>query len=62
MKKITQARYEKATECFEGFCTTCQKFTRGETEGDAEGYECPACEQMTVMGCENALIAGEISV
>ncbi|MFH1183525.1 MAG: hypothetical protein V1755_00605 [Chloroflexota bacterium] len=60
MKRIKQARYEEATEGYEGWCTACKKFTRDCTEPDAEGYDCPRCEQKTVMGAEQALICGEI--
>lgn len=61
-KKISLARYEKAVECFEGYCTTCKKFTRGETEGDGYAYECPVCGDNSVLGVEQALLAGEITI
>lgn len=45
-----------------GWCTECNEFTRDMTEPDAEGYKCPVCDGMTVMGAENALISGLIEV
>jgi Zn finger protein HypA/HybF involved in hydrogenase expression len=57
---VAQSEYEAATEAYTGWCTTCCAFTRECTEPDAEGYDCPQCEKPTVMGAENALIAGLI--
>jgi len=62
MKAITTRRYEAATENYEGFCTRCQKFTRDCTEPDAEGYDCPCCKQLTVMGAEQALMVGALGI
>jgi len=58
---VTMEDYTYATESYMGWCTECQEFTRGETEGDAENYDCPKCEQNTVMGAEQALLLGEIT-
>ena len=60
-KAIQEEEYRMATRDFVGWCTTCEDFTRDCTEGDAEAYDCPQCEGNTVMGAENALIAGEIT-
>lgn len=61
--KIISAEYfADATESYSGFCTTCQDFTREQTEPDATGYKCPDCKQLTVVGAEHALIVGLIDV
>lgn len=57
---MTEADFMDMRESYQGFCTACQKFTRDSTEGDARGYDCPVCEQNTVIGAEEALIDGEI--
>jgi Zn finger protein HypA/HybF involved in hydrogenase expression len=62
MKKITQKRFETAMEKYEGWCTTCCRFTRNQTEPDAEEYDCWKCNGKTVMGAEQALLLGEIEL
>lgn len=59
MHAITEERYLEAANAYEGWCTICQDFTRDMTEPDAEGYDCPVCNNLTVTGAENALIMGE---
>ena len=58
---VNQADYEQAVEDYTGWCTTCKDFTRECTEPDAEDYDCPACEENTVIGAEDALIRGLIT-
>ena len=60
-KVITQAEYEDATGNYLGWCTVCEEFTREHTEPDAEGYDCPKCEGLTVVGAEDALLTGAIT-
>ncbi len=55
MKTITAEEYD-------GHCTTCNEFTCGGVEPDAEDYHCEACEEDTVIGTENALIMGELTI
>ena len=52
---ITEAEWLRCRESYEGYCTTCGEFTRDCTEPDAREYDCPACEQNTVYGAEEAL-------
>jgi hypothetical protein len=61
--KISKDRYLEARNGFEGWCDTCGDFTRGETEDDAEGYDCPQCESPdTVCGAGQALLLGLIDI
>lgn len=60
--KITMERYQEAREGYEGWCKTCQDFTTGEVEPDAEDYECEQCREHTVIGAEDALVLGVIEV
>lgn len=56
---ITEVEYHEAVESSRGWCTHCKRFTRDETEPDAEDYECPECGSSTVIGAEAALVADE---
>ena len=56
MARISEDEYTEACENDLGFCFVCQSFTRGETEPDAEEYDCPECDQNTVFGAEQALL------
>ena len=58
LPKISEESYHEAVEASQGWCTSCNEFTRDETEPDAEEYDCPKCEQNTVVGAENALMMG----
>jgi Zn finger protein HypA/HybF involved in hydrogenase expression len=58
--KVAESDYLDAVDNYTGWCTKCKDFTRDSTEPDAEGYDCPECEQDTVIGAENALIQGLI--
>lgn len=55
---ITEDEYLEAVDAMEGFCLVCKDFTRSMVEGDAEKYECPACEKHAVYGTENCLMMG----
>ncbi len=59
---VSTADYEDATENYRGFCVRCKEFTRDNTEPDAHGYDCPACEQRSVVGAEDALMEGLIEL
>ncbi len=59
---VKMADYLDATENYVGWCTVCKEFTRDQTEPDAEDYDCPGCEQNTVMGAEQAMVCMEIEV
>ncbi len=59
---VSTADYRDACENYTGWCTGCHDFTRDGTEPDAEGYDCPACEQNLVMGAEQALMLGIIDL
>jgi len=51
----TQA-YMAARSNYEGWCTECKDWTRECTEPDAEGYDCPECDQQTVIGADLYLL------
>jgi predicted RNA-binding Zn-ribbon protein involved in translation (DUF1610 family) len=55
---VSAADYEDATSSYLGWCSTCQEFTREETEPDAAEYECPECGEPTVTGAEDAALLG----
>jgi hypothetical protein len=47
---------------YDGYCTKCGSIQHGNTEPDAEGYECSKCGEMAVLGMDNALCMGFIEV
>lgn len=58
---VEESDYEDACDSDEGWCTTCKKFSGECVEPDAEGYPCDICNTNSVIGAENALIAGYIA-
>ncbi len=60
---LTEESYLNHCEACDGYCPSCNAITRdGDTEPDAEGYKCPDCYQSTVMGMEEALLAGHLDI
>lgn len=59
---VTMEDYIDATENYTGFCKECKEFTRDCTEPDAQDYDCPVCENNSVVGAEDALIMGLIDI
>ena len=62
MEALTETEYSSKLEASEGYCTACKNWTAEGVEPDAEGYKCPECDGMTVMGAENALCHGDVDV
>jgi len=60
--KLTDEAFEDHSDNSAGYCTQCDRITRDATEPDADGYECPECQQDTVMGMDNALVEGHITI
>ena len=56
MIKFNEEEYLDAREFYGGYCTECAEWTRDCTEPDAENYDCPECEQNTVIGAEMYLL------
>jgi predicted RNA-binding Zn-ribbon protein involved in translation (DUF1610 family) len=60
---LSREEFREHREDYDGYCTTCEEVTRyGETEPDAEEYECPQCGQDTCYGIEQALLLGYLEV
>jgi hypothetical protein len=59
---VDKKDYREALDNDTGWCAICEAFTREMTEPDAEGNDCPSCEQASVVGAEQALILGLIEV
>jgi hypothetical protein len=55
---ITTGDLHDAIDGDMGWCTTCQAFTRGNTEPDAENYPCEVCGEDSVFGAEQSLLCG----
>ncbi len=59
---MTEEEYEAESGNYAGYCQACDDITADGVEPDAQGYKCPKCGQMQVMGLENALLAGHINL
>lgn len=53
--------YHQLRNDYSGICTYCYTVRHGETEPDAENYECDECGKPRVQGIENLLIMGRIN-
>jgi len=62
IKSITDEEYREAINDHMGWCPNCKEFTRDSTEPDAENYDCPECNENRVMGAEQALLVGQITI
>ena len=60
MVRVNESEYLEATESYTGWCPLCKEFTTGSVEPDAQNYKCEMCGENSVMGAEEALMAGEI--
>ena len=61
--KITEYEYREARDNYAGYCTSCDDVTSDSgVEPDACNYECPACDQKTVFGIEEALLMGQFEL
>ena len=55
--------YQDLADGYAGYCRVCDEVTEDSgVESDARGYECPECEQETLMGIEEALLEGHLEV
>jgi hypothetical protein len=61
-KKMTEAEYEEHRETNSGLCLACGEIKFGDTEPDAENYECDSCGEHQVQGIENAMVDGNIEI
>jgi len=59
---LNEEEYMDFADVYAGFCPNCGAFTRGNTEPDARGYDCPDCGGNRVMGAEEALMEGFITI
>jgi len=60
---ISERAYHDAVNDNAGFCINCMEFTADSgVEPDAEGYQCEVCDESTVMGTEEALLAGYLAI
>ena len=62
MAQVSMEEYQDAANRYVGWCRDCEDFTRECTEPDAEGYDCPNCDQDTVVGAEQAMLLGMIDI
>ena len=56
--EVSQADFDD----YNGICLICGEICYGSVEPDARGYPCEACETNTVVGLQEALLMGRVSV
>lgn len=59
---ITQGEYYDRAEQRQGYCRTCEAFTREDVHLQAARLRCPECEERTVVGVEYALERGDLEI
>lgn len=60
---ISEEDYFDAVDSYSGYCEKCDAITVSSgVEPDATNYRCEACNTNSVMGIEEAMIAGKISL
>jgi hypothetical protein len=62
MTTCTEAEFFEHTESNDGLCIACGTWTEGGVEPDADGYECPACDEGAVMGAEQAALTKNLEI
>jgi len=67
IEKLTETEYLEHVATYDGLCTACGVWTLSGVEPDAENLpcendRCAALGLKTVMGAENALLAGHIEI
>lgn len=62
LKKMTEEEYRKHIDSSDGLCINCGEITYGDTEPDAENYQCNECFENALTGIENALVSGYIEI
>lgn len=58
---MSEDTYQHLRDEYSGICMACWTVRHGDTEPDAENYECEECEKERVQGIDNLLIMGLIS-
>jgi hypothetical protein len=60
---LTSDDYLEHRDSFDGYCSTCTEFTTfGGVEPDAVNYTCESCGEPTLMGAEEALMEGLLTI
>lgn len=59
---INEEQFTELRESYSGICAECGAVRYGNTEPDAEDYECEECESESVQGIENALLSDIVMI
>lgn len=62
MPHMTMREYRQHMNDHDGWCTSCEDWTRGECEPDAREYDCPDCGMNTVYGAEELSIMELVTI
>jgi predicted RNA-binding Zn-ribbon protein involved in translation (DUF1610 family) len=62
--EMSEEDYACMSEDFNaGYCSDCDEIVEESgVEPDARNYKCPKCGAMTMMGLEQAMVAGHIEI
>lgn len=60
--EVNETDYRCALEENLGWCTHCRAFTVDGVEPDAREYKCYDCDKNTVLGAEEAMMTGAITL
>jgi hypothetical protein len=59
---VTMEELNEHSGNYDGLCIACGTWTEGGVEPDADGYECPACDEGAVMGAEQAALTKNLEI
>lgn len=60
---ILESEFQRLDEGYAGYCIDCDEVTKDSgVEPDAEDYRCPKCNNDGVIGMQQALIMGYVSI
>ena len=60
--KVTAGEFKEHTDNYDGLCLACGAWSEGDCEPDAREYPCQECEEDAVMGAEDALMEGYVTL
>lgn len=59
---LSESEYRNLSDDYCGFCLACGDVVYGDTEPDARGYTCDACDAPKVFGIDEAMLMGRVRI
>lgn len=60
--RLTPEELQGHIDGYDGFCLSCEQWTVGGVEPDADQYHCDLCGEDAVMGAEEAMLTENIEL